>query len=150
MLNFEKYKDELNHRAGLKEAMLAVYLEHAENVREHTTDEELIEWFSSDIEKNDITPKLTDKEKTYIKNVLDPFKEGHTFSVFKYRWVRECDPSQFKSKERICIYMENPTNVFDCWRFDFPEFEAGTRYKNMIPDIDYTLEELGISLSEGK
>lgn len=71
--------------------------------------------------------KINDKEKGYLEAVLKPFKERNVF-ISK----RTYDVEEF-----INIRVDNEET-------ELPNFESGTMYKGMRPEIEYSLDELGL------
>lgn len=73
--------------------------------------------------------KLTDKEKEYLRAVVKPFKD-HIIGITK---STDCpDDKEF-------IWIESRLEDSDIM---LPVFDKGTMYKNMIPDMCYSMEEL--------
>lgn len=70
---------------------------------------------------------LNDAEKQYLAAVLEPFK----------------DRFQYVTKERNSCG-EWLHFVLTTDSFSLPFFKPGTMYKNMMPHIHYTLEDLGL------
>lgn len=73
-------------------------------------------------------PVLDETERKYLSNVLKPFR-NHIIFICK----SSCAPQE----EWLRISF-----VDRGWLF--PPFEAGTMYKGMEPNREYTLEELGL------
>lgn len=82
-----------------------------------------LEWLEEEYKE----PILNDVEKTYLSAVIKPFRE-------KVEYVKKID---CEKKEFLKIYLEDDS-------ISFPFFEAGTMYKGMEADKEYTLEELGL------
>lgn len=76
---------------------------------------------------------LDTKEKEYLSNVIRPFRK-QVIWIKKYNFSQEF--IEIRIKENIASGQFN--NI--C----FPFFEKGTMYKNMEPDKEYMLDELGI------
>lgn len=81
---------------------------------------------------------LDDKEKAYLSNIIKPFK----------KYVYRIEKIEEQKQERICIsyaeYLERVKGQ-EVYRFIFlPTFKAGTMYKGMELNKEYTLEELGL------
>jgi acylphosphatase len=72
-------------------------------------------------------PRLTDKEREYLKEVIKPF---NVTSIRKYDWEDD--------EEYIEIIVE------DKWAIDLPPFIKGTRYKGMELNEYYSIEELDL------
>lgn len=70
---------------------------------------------------------LDDKEKEYLKKVIEPFRN-------RIKWItKQC----ISRGEYIRIELEDDYT-------SLPMFEKGTMYKNMEVNKEYTLEELGL------
>lgn len=80
-------------------------------------------------------PILDDIELEYLKTVFKPFANR-----IEYVKKQQCK-EMWKGMEYIKVIMTYPAGDNTC----FPVFEAGTMYKDMNPDKEYTLEELGIT-----
>ena len=72
-------------------------------------------------------PILDEKEKEYLSAVIRPWRDT-------VRCIRK-----YKHQNKEYIYIHNK-NIFD--GIGFPYFKAGTMYKGMELDKEYTLEEL--------
>ena len=78
---------------------------------------------------------LTSKEKEYLKFIFRPFASDIEYvqkvitGNGEYIWVH------LRRGEKITL-------------MHFPEFEKGTMYKGMKPEVEYTLKELGIEYDE--
>lgn len=80
-------------------------------------------------------PILDDIEREYLKAVFKPFA-SRIKCVKKERCFE-----MWKGMEYIRVIMKYPDADNTC----FPLFKAGTMYKGMNPDKEYTLDELGIT-----
>lgn len=80
-------------------------------------------------------PILDDIEREYLKAVFKPFA-SRIKCVKKERCFE-----MWKGMEYIRVIMKYPDDDNTC----FPVFKAGTMYKGMNPDKEYTLDELGIT-----
>lgn len=80
-------------------------------------------------------PILDDTEREYLKAVFKPFA-----SRIKYVAKQRCE-GIWVGMEYIKLLMEDPDGDSTC----FPTFKAGTMYKGMNLNKEYTLEELGIT-----
>lgn len=81
---------------------------------------------------------LDEKEKEYLSNVIKPFRD-RIISVMKLESITT--PNAFY----ICIFVRPSVHMIlgdDSIRF--PLFAKDTMYKNMCPNKEYTLEELGL------
>lgn len=77
---------------------------------------------------------LDSGEKEYLSNVIKPFKH-------KVKGIRKseiCDNKDNQIKEYIEIHIENDYPI------NLPNFKKNTMYRNMEPNKEYTLEELGL------
>ena len=77
------------------------------------------------------TPKeiLDKEEKEYLEAVIRPFRD-RVVNIFKWN-------NSISKKEFICIEMQYE-------KVDLPFFKAGTMYKEMEPNKEYSIEELGL------
>ena len=80
-------------------------------------------------------PILDDVEREYLKAVFKPFAS-------RIKWVKkQCCNERWANMEYIKALMADPADDYTC----LPVFKAGTMYKGMMPNVTYTLEELGIT-----
>lgn len=106
-------------------------------LREHQalTDDVFLE---KEIEIEEQIPKiLTEKEKNYLSNVIKPFKD-RVISIMKIEPITH-------DISHVCIFVRPSVHsalVNDV--IDLPIFAKDTMYKNMCPNREYTLEELGL------
>lgn len=91
----------------------------------------IIEWLFKEYKE----PILTEKEKAFLKNVIEPYGNN---TAYVCRFITETLRKEFLS---ICINVdENSINSFE-----IPLIHGlKTFYKNMVLDKEYTLEELGL------
>lgn len=87
----------------------------------------LLEWANSEYEE----PILTEEEKTYLKAVMEPFKD-RVNHLRKYIHLGH-------GTEYVEFVIDDHT-----MSIDLPDFESGTKYKGMELGREYTLEELGL------
>ena len=102
------------------------------------------EWISSNLIEDLLNGKarivklpkqiLTDAEKRYLSNVIEPFRD-RIICIKKYE-----DPQD----EYIGIHLKYYANETDSESIVFPSFGKRTMYKGMEVEKEYTLEELGI------
>ena len=78
---------------------------------------------------------LTDDEKRYLSNVIEPFRDRVIVIV------KGTIPG-YNGKEFISFLVQSPELCKEY--FSLPMFDMGTMYKGMKPDKKYTLEELGL------
>lgn len=78
-------------------------------------------------EKKEILDKV---EKNYLTNVIKPFKK-------RVKYIVKAESIMRDEKEVLKIQLDNDDMIL-------PYFKAGTMYKGMEIDKEYTLEELGI------
>lgn len=76
-----------------------------------------------------IAPLLTDKEKEYLSNVIKPFRDRVDYIIKKYDNL----------EKREYIYISLGDNVLA-----LPYFRCNEYYANMLINIRYSLEELGL------
>ena len=79
-------------------------------------------------------PILTEKEKEYLSNVIDPFKD-------RVICIKKCEDEQ---DEYIGIQLKYYANEMVRDTLILPSFKKGTMYSKMETDKEYTLEELGL------
>ena len=79
---------------------------------------------------------LDEKEKEYLKAVIKPFRNR----------VKTIERIKNKEWERIVVFYKDYDDTRDHVRsyMSLPMFEAGTMYKGMELNKEYTLEELGL------
>lgn len=145
MLNAEKYKNGIV-KVGYDFALLANEPIVACHSDEYECDTckfhndftgcraERIKWLLEEY-REPIKPILTEKEKAYLKNVIEPYGNN---TAYVCRFITETLRKEFLS---ICINVdENSINSFE-----IPLIHGlKTWYKNMVLDKEYTLEELGL------
>ena len=83
MKNIEKYKNEILKYAGYQHSLMCLIYENIMKKNDCTgycskCKRETIEWLTSEYKE----PILTDKEKRYLKNVIEPKKDDIT-------WIRK-------------------------------------------------------------
>ena len=78
-----------------------------------------------------VTPKeiLTDKEREYLRNVIEPIKDRVSFIV----------KLEYHISQKHYIYIELNDGCIELY-----PFEPDTQFKSMELDKKYTLEELGL------
>lgn len=77
---------------------------------------------------------LTNKEKEDLSVVIRPFRD-RVDSLYK---------TTDRDREYIVICTRDDTESKPLWFTDLPTFKAGTMYKGMELDKDYSLSELGL------
>ena len=75
---------------------------------------------------------LDEAEKRYLRGVIRPFRD-------RVKYIQKFTFSTGKAKITIKTEKDN-----DTWHVSLPLFEKDSMYKNMKPDKEYTLEELGL------
>ena len=76
---------------------------------------------------------LTDSEKRYLSNVIEPFRD-------RVKYIT-------KTENSLGEYIAIHSRLYIGWRSDvtlLPEFEKGAMYKGMEMNKRYNLEELGL------
>ena len=76
---------------------------------------------------------LTDSEKRYLSNVIEPFRD-------RVKYIT-------KTENSLGEYIAIHSRLYIGWRSDvtlLPEFERGAMYKGMEMNKRYNLEELGL------
>lgn len=85
-------------------------------------------------------PILDKAEKRYLSGVIRPFRKDYKITVKKHRTAGD--------EELIFIWFFGSESIegidFLEGMANLPHFKAGTMYKGMEPDKEYTLEELGL------
>lgn len=148
MLNIEKYKEEINEAINDRyvEDILCEINENIMGERPlvdccysgsemcENCHKNVMKWLLEEY-KEPIKPILTEKEKAYLKNVIEPYGNN---TAYVCRFITETLRKEFLS---ICINVdENSINSFE-----IPLIHGlKTWYKNMVLDKEYTLEELGL------
>ena len=79
-------------------------------------------------------PILAEKEKEYLSNVIDPFKD-------RVICIKKCEDEQ---DEYIGIQLKYYANEMVRDTLILPSFKKETMYSKMEADKEYTLEELGL------
>lgn len=139
MKNIEKYKEEIKN-AFIEQTAIGCATKKS---REGNCNDELdcntcclksFNWLLEEY-KEPIKPILTEKEKAYLKNMIEPYGNN---TAYVCRFITETLREEFLS---ICINVdENNINSFE-----IPLIHGlKTWYKNMVLDKEYTLEELGL------
>lgn len=139
MLNIEKYEEEIR-KAFTEQTAIGCATKKS---REGSCNDELdcntcclksFNWLLKEY-KEPIKPILTEKEKAYLKNVIEPYGNN---TAYVCRFITE---TLRKESLSICINVdENSINSFE-----IPLIHGlKTWYKNMVLDKEYTLEELGL------
>lgn len=145
MLNIEKYKEELDKYAseGVEKAMFKVFFKYAPDMQESADAGTVFKWFTSPSERT--VPKLTSREKFFIKNIVEPFVNNYEVSIVKSRYPICADSTL--GNEILRIEFQNPAYEEDYHCLEFPQFVAGKYYKNMIPEVEYSLTQLGVYIT---
>ena len=101
------------------------------NFNGYPCEEKMKEWANSEYKEN----ILTEKEKTYLENVIRPFKDNIEF-------VTKVEVPQTDKNGIIIVLSDTGITL--------PFFEKNKYYKGMETEKRYNLEELGLFESEGK
>ena len=80
---------------------------------------------------------LDDKEKEYLSNIIKPFKK-YVKSITKANWFGQ-EQIEIRYKDFVDRHFHNVQSLMA-----LPTFKAGTMYRGMELNKEYTLEELGI------
>ena len=80
---------------------------------------------------------LTEKEKKYLSDFIDPFKSQVTY--IEKRYLKD-----FKGNEKEFISIGIKENEKYWRQMELPLYDAGKYYKGMNTSEHYTLEELGL------
>ena len=140
MLNIEKYKEEILKYAGKKYSTMCLIYEDIMKKNNCTGDcskcrRETIEWLTSESKE----PVLTDKEKAYLKNVIEPLNV-----VVDY--IRKCE--NYTSEDNIfytVVVRVKHSEIFDC-SYVLIDFVVtkDMPFEGMELKKEYTREELGL------
>lgn len=142
MLNIEKYENEIRETFGKRhkqafgmysneEILGETLVEVADNHKANTsTICKLLDWLYSDAKE----PLLDDAEKEYLNNVIKPFRDK-VIAIYK------SDYDDINEYIAIGFYEYDGDKDI----MALPSFKKGTMYKGMVFDMEYTLEELGIT-----
>ena len=88
---------------------------------------------------------LDDVERAYLKSLLKPFHEDVTY-VIKYGHILDEDTCE---KEYLLIQLYDKILQLNDRALEFPDFDQGKMYSGMERNKEYTLDELGITYTEG-
>ena len=142
MLNIEKYKDEILKYAGYQHSLMCLIYENIMKKNDCTgccskCKRETIKWLTSEYKE----PILTDKEKAYLKSVIELKKDDIT-------WIRKwCFYKGTESEyTTVTVYAKHPafTSPNSLWvLLDFIVTEE-MPFKGMELEKAYSLEELGL------
>ena len=80
---------------------------------------------------------LDEAEKNYLSAVIRPFRNEVRYISKKWGATKETSFARIEAK---CCRAKDGMTSWLC----FPVFNAGTMYKGMEPNKEYTLEELGL------
>lgn len=140
MLNIEKYKEEILKYAGNKYSMMCLIYEDIMKKNDCTgycskCRRETIEWLTSENKE----PVLTEKEKAYLKNVIEPRRDEVICISKRCRFEGRKD--EHNSVHAFIKLPISEINVVEL--LDFPVTED-MPFKGMELEKDYILEELGL------
>lgn len=139
MLNIEKYKDEIlkeykdnldiidaiSDSTSLGNALFSIY-----DRRNNDKELDIIEWLTSEYKE----PLLSDKEKAYLKNVIEPFGD----------YVAYVSKFATSKLDFLSIYISvNEEEKVRSFEIPFM-YDLESMFKNIEYDKEYTLEELGL------
>ena len=135
MLNIERYRKELETRTTELECEIQILMGNKPNGECFTVMKEScricrkegIEWLLAEYKG----PILTEEEKTYLKAVMEPFKD-------RVNQLKKHIRSGYGT-EYIGFIIDDRTLLID-----LPDFESGTKYTGMELGRRYTPEELGL------
>lgn len=142
MLNIEKYKDEILKYVGCRDSLMCLIYENIMKKNDCTgccskCKRETIEWLTSEYKE----PILTDKEKAYLKNVVEP-KKDDVLCIRKWRFY-EGTKQEYTT---VTIYEKHPTSTSDNSYWTLLDFVVTDEmpFKGMELEKVYSLEELGL------
>lgn len=139
MLNIEKTKDEIlkeykdnldiidaiSDSTSLGNALFSIY-----DRRNNDKELDIIEWLTSEYKE----PLLSDKEKAYLKNVIEPFGD----------YVAYVSKFATSKLDFLSIYISvNEEEKVRSFEIPFM-YDLESMFKNIEYDKEYTLEELGL------
>lgn len=141
MLNIEKYQDEILKYAGYQHSLMCLIYENIMKKNDCTgccskCKRETIKWLTSECKE----PILTEKEKSYLKNAIEPIRE-EIACVVKCYWASDDSGHAIYA---VRVLRRNPIfGESDRVLLDFLTTEDMS-FKNMELKRKYTIEELGL------
>lgn len=140
MLNIEKYKEEILRYAGYKHSLMCLIYEDIMKKNDCTgccpkCKRETIKWLTSESEE----PVLTDKEKAYLKNVIEPRRDEVVCIAKRCRFEGRKD-----EHNSVHVFIKLPISEINVVELlDFPIIED-MPFEGMKLEREYSLEELGL------
>lgn len=133
MTNLEMYlpliMNEIEECVELGEALESVYFSIT-NGGDYQNTQAMLKWYSQECKE-----LLTLKEKEFLKLAIALFKGRVAFI-----WKEDFYSSEYgEDRENINIQLKQESD--SC---TFPSFPYGKYYKNMVPNKEYSLKELGL------
>lgn len=141
MKNIEKYKDEILKYAGYRHSLMCLIYENIMKKNDCTgccskCKRETIKWLTSEYKE----PILTDKEKRYLKNVIEPL--GVEVRYIK-KW-KSIAIEENKCCYNIAIAVKHP--IMETWERDLMNFAVTKEmpFNRLELDKRYSLKDLGL------
>lgn len=141
MLNIQKHKDEILKYAGYQHSLMCLIYENIMKKNDCTgccskCKRETIEWLTSEYKE----PILTDKEKGYLKNVIEPL--GVEVRYIK-KW-KSIAIEENKCCYNIAIAVKHP--IMETWERDLMNFAVTKEmpFNRLELDKRYSLKDLGL------
>lgn len=140
MLNIEKYKEEILKYTGKQYSMMCLIHEDIMKKNDCTGDcskcrRETIEWLTSESKE----PVLTEKEKAYLKNVIEPLNV-----VVDY--IRKCENYTSKNNTFYTVVVRVKRLEISNHSYELINFVVtdDMQFEGMELKKRYTSEELGL------
>ena len=140
MKNIEKYKDEILKYAGYQHSLMCLIYENIMKKNDcagccSKCKRETIKWLTSEYKE----PILTDKEKAYLKSVVEP-KKDDVLCIRKWRFY-EGTKQEYAT---VTIYEKHPTSTSDNSYWTLLDFVVTEEmpFKGMELQKVYTIEDL--------
>lgn len=141
MLNIQKHKDEILKYAGYHHSLMCLIYENIMKKNDCTgccskCKRETIEWLTSEYKE----PLLTEKEKGYLKNVIEPL--GVEVRYIK-KW-KSIAIEENKCCYNIAIAVKHP--IMETWERNLMNFATTKEmpFNRLELDKRYSLKELGL------
>lgn len=141
MLNIQKHKDEILKYAGYHHSLMCLIYENIMKKNDCTgccskCKRETIEWLTSEYKE----PLLTEKEKGYLKNVIEPL--GVEVRYIK-KW-KSIAIEENKCCYNIAIAVKHP--IMETWERDLMNFAVTKEmpFNRLELDKRYSLKDLGL------
>lgn len=140
MLNIEKFKEEILKYTGEQHSTMCLIHEDIMKKNDCTGNcskcrRETIEWLTSESKE----PVLTEKEKAYLKNVIEPRRDEIVCIAKRCRFEGRKD-----EHNSVHVFIKLPISEINVVELlDFPIIED-MPFNGLELNKEYTLEELGL------